>query len=71
MVISSLNINRFDLCKLQPAVFMYNLPRWPIFDYYFLANATVQDNFTRSRFALHTVSYKTSTRCFTLRLAGP
>jgi len=43
----NLNIlTAFDLCKLQLAVFMYNRQRRnlpPIFDDYFLANATVHD----------------------------
>jgi len=43
----------------------------PIFDDYFLANVSVHDHCTRSRFRLYDVPYKTNTRCFTLRLAGP
>ena len=43
----------------------------PIFDDYFIANVTVHDHCTRSQFRLHTIPYKTNTRCFTVRLAGP
>jgi len=34
-------------------------------------NASVHDHFARSQFGLHAVSYKTSIRGFTVRLAGP
>jgi len=43
----------------------------PIFDDYFCTNASVHEHFTRSKFGLHVVSYKTNIRGFTVRLAGP
>ena len=42
-----------------------------IFYYHFIANVTVHDHCTRSQFRFHTILYKTNTRCFTVRLAGP
>jgi len=65
----------FDQYKFQLAIFMYNhqsrkLP--PIFDDYFIAKVTHDHcTCTRSQFRLHTIPYKTNTKCFTLRLAGP